>query len=450
MITLAPLRNRAFVAGLISGVVALLLGRLIINATSMADWLVAPLLVNDSSARADAIVVLGGGVIGDCVPNLNSMRRTVLAARLFRDGRAPILLITGGTSDGSCPVADAMVRFARELGVPDEKMIVERQSRNTWENAERSAPLLRREHVARVLLVTDRLHMRRAAGVFAKQGFGVEPVAVPIYEGQRDNVDMLWAGFREAVALGHYRMRGRIDSTPMTKMADHEPAGRAAGQRGWTDQRKLSNPAGPLVILGASYAGNWGIDEAGGARIVNAGVAGQQSAELLARFDRDVVSVQPRAVLLWGFINDLFAADDLEKSSARVRDIYSQMIVMAREKGIEPILATEITVRPRDGWMDRTQSTVGWMLGKVSYQDRINQRVSALNQWIREIGPREGLLVLDFQGTLADADGRRRREYATDDGSHVTAEGYEALTQYVRPILARHFGATGGRTSDRP
>ena len=68
----------------------------------------------------------------------------------------------------------------------------------------------------------------------------------------------------------------------------------------------------------------------------------------------------------------------------------------------------------------------------------------AINQWLREVGGQEGLLILDFQRTLADAHGRRGREYATEDGSHLTAAGYDALTTYAVPILARHFNVTGG------
>jgi uncharacterized SAM-binding protein YcdF (DUF218 family) len=210
VITLRFLRNRAFVAGNISAVVVVFAGWLILNETSVADRLVTPLLLGDSPAQADAIVALGAGVVGDCVPNLNSLRRVVLAARLLRQGRAPVLVITGGASGGSCAVADSMMAFARELGVPEAKLIAERESLSTWENALLTAPILRRRNASRILLVTDSLHMRRAIGVFANQGFVVEPVSVPVYEGQGDNVTMLAAALREAVALGYYKARGRM------------------------------------------------------------------------------------------------------------------------------------------------------------------------------------------------------------------------------------------------
>ena len=205
---LRRLWNRTFWTGVVAGVGLVVLARLAINETTIPDRLLAPLLVDDSSAQADAIVVLGASVIGDCVPNLNGMRRILLGTKLFRNGRAPLLVVTGGSGDQGCPVADAMAQLARDSGVPPDNMVLERQSHSTHENGERTAPLLRERNVNRILLVTDRLHMRRAAGVFRRLGFAVEPSAVPIYEGHEDNVSMLLAGIREAAALAYYRLRG--------------------------------------------------------------------------------------------------------------------------------------------------------------------------------------------------------------------------------------------------
>ncbi len=194
--------------GVVVGAAVVLLGRVAINESTIPDRLLAPMLLDDSSARGDAIVVLGAGVVGHCVPNLNGMRRVLLGVKLLRGGRAPLLVITGGTGDGNCPVADAMAQLARDFGVPSDRLLLERQSRNTHENGSLTAPMLRERRVSRILLVTDRLHMRRAAGVFERLGFAVEPVSVPIYEGHVDNVSMLSGGIREAAALTYYRLRG--------------------------------------------------------------------------------------------------------------------------------------------------------------------------------------------------------------------------------------------------
>ena len=457
--------NRTFLTGVAAGVALVFLARLAINESTIPDRLLAPMLLDDSSAQADAIVVLGAGVIGACVPNLNGTRRVLLGARLFKDGRAPLLIITGGSMSGDCPVADAMGRLALDAGIPADKILLERQSLNTHENGERTAPLLRERNVSRVLIVTDRLHMRRAAGVFRHLGFTVEPSAVPLYEGHVDNVSMLWAGIREAAGLAYYRFRGW--AAPLTAAGHHANA--EAGHRGTggtaggnignkpggvvervSRQGGSSNERRPLVILGASYAASWKLADLDGIPVVNAGVPGQQSFEMLARFDSDVVAVRPRAVVLWGFINDLFRATDTTQALARVRESYTEMTKGARAHGIEPLIATEVTIRPPNTLVENLMSMVGSLLGKPSYQDRINAQVIETNQWLRELARREGLLVLDLQSTLAGADGRRRREFANDDGSHISAQGYEALTNYARPMLSSRLRSAVPSSTSQP
>ena len=417
-----------FVRGILAGAALLLALRVAINETPVADWIIAPLLMDDTREPSQAIVVLGAGVLEGCVPNQNGVRRVLLAARLWREGKAPVVVFTGG-SGTDCPVARAMSSLAREVGVPDAAIRQEAASFNTWENAAMAAPLLRGWGFERLLLVTDRLHMRRASAVFTRLGFDVRRASVPIGEGHDDNVSMLRAGVREFAALGYYRLRGWTGSPdparspgPVTTMAPEQPV----------------VSTGPIVVLGASYAQGWTPESIGGVRVINRGVAGQQSFEMLARFDSDVVPERPRAVILWGFINDVFRAppDNVEAALARVRDSYVEMIARARRHGIEPVLATEVTTRPpAESLMERVRAVIGTIRGKEAYQDRINRHVLSLNQWIAETGAREHLLVLQFQSVLSEPGGRRRPAYAQPDGSHISPAGYDALTSYATPIL---------------
>lgn len=436
----AGFRSRPFLTGLVAGVLLVFFGGWTINKTTFADWLIAPLLLDDSNANADAIVVLGAGVIGDCVPNLNSLRRAIHGTRLFRAGRAPVMVITGGSASAGCPVADAIMNFAGELGVPDGKIFLEQEARSTRQNAEFTTTMLRAQGASRVLLVTDRLHMRRAKGAFEHQGFVVEPVSVPIYEGHPDNISMLAAGAREAAALAYYSMRGWMQPRSGSEVGMTVPAAVEI-----EPMTAIQNPSGPLVILGASYAGGWPMITVADVPVINNGVAGQRTFQFLERFETDVIARAPRAVLLWGFINNLFSSDNLDQAAAAIRADYAQMIARAKAAGIEPILATEITLRRHEGWIDYARSIAGRAMGKVSYQERINQYVMTTNQWLIELGRNEGLLVLDFQQELADATGRRKIQFATDDGSHVSPAGYDTLSLYVRPILSKHF-ATGPKS----
>jgi len=181
-----------------------------------------------------------------------------------------------------------------------------------------------------------------------------------------------------------------------------------------------------------------------GIPVVNKGVAGQQSFELLERFDRDVVSASPRAVILWGFINDIHATQPgaMEQTIARARDTYAQLIARARQHGIVPILATDLTLRPpAESVMDWLAGWAGALRGKESYQDQVNRHVLAMNRWLVDTATREGLLVLQFQSVLSEPDGRRRPAFAQPDGSHITTAGYDALASYAMPILEEYFVA---------
>lgn len=439
-------RPRTFLAGVACGVLLVFLGALFINRTSFADYLIASLLLPDTSGKADAIVVMGAGVVGDCVPNHYGVRRVLLGVRMWQQQRAPLLFFTGASGEQACPVATAMARLARELGVPESSIQTETTSHSTRENGEHSAPLLRKLGVRRVLVVTDRLHMKRAAGTFMQLGFEVERASVPIYEGHPNNVSMLAAGAREYAALAYYRMQGWVADLS-ARPADTEDAVGSGGRV----MSGTESGARPLVVLGASYAGGWDPKTLAGRAVIVRGVSGQQSSEIMARFDSDVVAHEPRAVILWGFINDVFrsAPADLDATAARVRDNYAAMIARARTNDIEPIIGTEVTMGPKPGLSEMVMSWAGAMLGKESYGDRINVRVQAINTSLIELARRENLLVLDFQSALAGSGTWRRRDFTKEDGSHITPSGYEALTVYARPVLEQHFARRAGAVPAR-
>ena len=239
--TLGPRRRRwrpsPFVRGLLAGIVLVFAVRALINNTALADRLVSRLIPSDTAGPADAIVVLGAGIVGPCEPNLNAMRRVQLGVRLWHQHRAAMIFFTGGRPEGkACPVAVVMSEFAGELGVPADARLTEEASRSTHENAEFSAPLLRQRGVKRILVVTDRLHMRRAEGAFAAAGFEIERASVPVYASHPDNVSMLTSGFREYVALlvlSPARLAGRRaqDAHRRAGRARRDPDSRDAHQR---------------------------------------------------------------------------------------------------------------------------------------------------------------------------------------------------------------------------
>jgi uncharacterized SAM-binding protein YcdF (DUF218 family)/lysophospholipase L1-like esterase len=447
--TLTPRRRFGFRSGVLFALACVFGVRACINNTDIPDRIVSPLLATDTPGQFDAIVVLGAGVVGPCLPNDHAVRRTLLGVRLWREGRGPVLVFTGGRPRGHpCAIGDIMADLARELGVPGDRIVVEAKSRNTHENASFSAPVLRGLGARRLLLVTDRMHMKRATGAFEHEGFSTGRAAVPVYLGHPDNVSMLSAGVREFFAYRFYVHKGWI--TPAASAPGRSAVVAAIGLPPVMMAPDSSAvppgapvhpaPSGKVVILGASYAAGW-MPAIPGVQVVNKGITGQQTFELRDRFDRDVVAEKPRAVIIWGFINDVFRADRAKvgESLQRARTSIEAMVAAARANGIEPILATEVTMGPRLEWSEWFAGWVGWAMGKSSYQDYVNGHVLATNQWLRDYAAREHLLLLDLQPVVSDANNLRQKAYSKVDGSHLTPAGYEALSRYAVPILSKHL-----------
>jgi uncharacterized SAM-binding protein YcdF (DUF218 family) len=101
-----------------------------------------------------------------------------LGAQLYRAGRAPVLILSGGNSEWSGAdqtEADAMRIFVEDLGVPATAILLEDKSRNTREDAQFTKELMADHGFSKILLVTSALHMPRALTLFEGPGITVIP-----------------------------------------------------------------------------------------------------------------------------------------------------------------------------------------------------------------------------------------------------------------------------------
>ncbi len=133
--------------------------------------------------EADVIVVLGGSTLAAQYPRpiveVNGAGdRVIYAAWLYKQGKAPHLLLSGGVIDwlssGPSP-AENMADLLGKMGVPQQAIWLESTSQNTYENAVNSRQILQAKGIRRIILVTSAMHMPRAVGLFEKQGLQVIP-----------------------------------------------------------------------------------------------------------------------------------------------------------------------------------------------------------------------------------------------------------------------------------
>mgnify|MGYP003487518409 FL=1 len=134
-----------------------------------------------STSKFDAVVVLAGGVFqkGSLRPTDEvsdaSRQRTGCGAGLWQQNLAPKLLLTGGDATvfrTGLMESHEMKRWALRLGVPESAILIEEQSRTTYENAVQTKAIL---GSGRIILVTAAYHLPRAVRLFEKQGFVVTP-----------------------------------------------------------------------------------------------------------------------------------------------------------------------------------------------------------------------------------------------------------------------------------
>jgi uncharacterized SAM-binding protein YcdF (DUF218 family) len=136
-------------------------------------------LVAPRDARAQAIVILAAGRVehapeyGDRdIPDYVALGRLRYGARLQHETGLPIL-VSGGEPLGRRPAEAELMAGALAEDFRTPVRWIEPRSRNTAENATMSADMLRQDGVRRVLLVTDAMHMPRAAAQFTRAGLDV-------------------------------------------------------------------------------------------------------------------------------------------------------------------------------------------------------------------------------------------------------------------------------------
>lgn len=189
--------------------------------------------------RADAVVVLGGGLL----PALPPRRRVEVTAagdrlltgvELMRQGLAPWLLVSGGrvtfTSKDPAPTqARSAASLAASLGVPSDKILLSEQGRNTADEARALDRLARSRGWRSVLLVTSASHLPRSVATFRRlTKLRIIPVGCDYQLPARDAFGSPTPSSALIDLLPH------ADALALTSLAMKESLGQwAYRQRGW-------------------------------------------------------------------------------------------------------------------------------------------------------------------------------------------------------------------------
>ncbi|MBS1819455.1 MAG: YdcF family protein [Acidobacteria bacterium] len=153
---------------------------------------VVPRLTAADVQRADAIVVLGAGVVthslsgySASVPDSQTVFNAFEGARLYHLAPVSLPVIASGgivnlawqREPESGVIRDLLVR----AGVPADRITLESSSRTTHEQAVNLAPMIREHGWTHVIVVAPSVQMPRAVGSFAAQGVHIVPAEAPYH-----------------------------------------------------------------------------------------------------------------------------------------------------------------------------------------------------------------------------------------------------------------------------
>lgn len=144
--------------------------------------------------RTDVAVVFGAG-LWDGEPSPYLAHRLDAAARLYREGRIKVVLVTGDNSREDYDEPDAMRAYLVRHGVPAARIVTDYAGFDTWDSCVRAKKIFGVDHA---VLVSQGFHIRRAVALC--EAAGIDSYGVGVEEGH--NATWYYGGTREMFAAG--------------------------------------------------------------------------------------------------------------------------------------------------------------------------------------------------------------------------------------------------------
>ncbi len=188
---------------------------------------------------------------------------------------------------------------------------------------------------------------------------------------------------------------------------------------------------GRVVFLGDSITDGWRLNEYFTASdFINRGIEGQTTIQLLGRFIRDVVALHPKAVLIFGGIDDIGHGI----APGGIEDNLTMMGELAKAYGIKPLFASILPVsdyhKDVDPKNERTPA-------------HPSNTIEQVNRWLQDYCRKENFTYVDYYAAMVDKAGQLPVDLS-DDGLHPNAKGYRVMSPLTQQAI------NGMLTSSQP
>ena len=179
-----------------------------------------------------------------------------------------------------------------------------------------------------------------------------------------------------------------------------------------------------VVFFGDSITDIWNIAESfPGKPYINRGIGGQTTSQMLVRFRRDVINLQPKIVVVLAGTNDI-AGNTGPISNEDIEANFSSLAELARAHNLKVIFSS---ILPVHNYTPK---------GEEFFAQRSTERILALNAWMKDYCVANNLIFLDYFSAMVDDKGLLKRDLA-DDGLHPNKAGYAIMAPLAEKAIAK-------------
>jgi lysophospholipase L1-like esterase len=175
--------------------------------------------------------------------------------------------------------------------------------------------------------------------------------------------------------------------------------------------------AGRIVFMGDSITEFW-TPSFWSKSVLNRGISGQTTPQMLLRFRADVIELQPASVVILAGTNDV-AGNTGPATEDTIAGNIASMVELAQVHGIKVVLCAVLPAN-RFYWNPQIQPA---------------DTIVALNERLKDYAQRQRLVYVDYYTPMVDEKKGLKRAYS-EDGVHPNEAGYKLMTNLVTKGIA--------------
>ena len=187
----------------------------------------------------------------------------------------------------------------------------------------------------------------------------------------------------------------------------------------------IPSNAKKIVLMGDSITQSWNSYSPGffenNSYLINKGISGETTPEMLARFDNDVVGQNPDVVIILAGINDI-AQNTGYRSVPDIFKNIIEMVSLAKAAAITPVVCSVLPA-----------NVLPWR-EEVSPADLVVK----LNFMLKDFCSENNIIYVDYFSEMVGLEKELRKEL-TYDGVHPDKNGYLVMQKILLDVVKKLF-----------